>query len=101
MSTAEKTEKREQGLTAGYLVVKRSSDEVIWNAFVLRYDDPFAIPALRAYADACAQEYPKLAQDLHALANHHEERQRLLREGHARVDKLEAAGGLGATAWER
>jgi len=26
--------------------------------------DPFAVPALKAYADACAAEYPLLAADL-------------------------------------
>ena len=26
--------------------------------------DPFAIPALRAYAAACAREYPQLARDI-------------------------------------
>jgi hypothetical protein len=30
--------------------------------------DPFAAPALRAYADACEAEYPALARDLRALA---------------------------------
>jgi hypothetical protein len=33
--------------------------------FVLDLDhDPFAAPALRAYADACETEYPLLARDL-------------------------------------
>ncbi len=26
--------------------------------------DPFALPAIKAYADACREEYPKLADDL-------------------------------------
>lgn len=33
--------------------------------FVLDIDhDPFAIPALRAYAEACGDKYPELANDL-------------------------------------
>ena len=31
--------------------------------------DPFAKPALLAYADACEADYPLLANDLRALAN--------------------------------
>lgn len=35
--------------------------------FVLDMDhDPYAIPALRAYADACEAEFPLLAQDIRA-----------------------------------
>ena len=30
--------------------------------------DPFAIPAIKAYADACRGEYPVLAKDLDAKA---------------------------------
>ena len=33
--------------------------------------DPCAIPALRAYANACRAEYPRLAEDLDALAERH------------------------------
>ncbi len=37
--------------------------------FVLDLDhDPFALPAIRAYADACLKDYPGLAIDLRALA---------------------------------
>jgi len=33
--------------------------------FVLDWNhDPFAIPAMRAYAEACQAEYPELAQDI-------------------------------------
>lgn len=36
--------------------------------FVLDWQhDPFAIPAARAYADACESQYPALAEDLRAL----------------------------------
>lgn len=40
--------------------------------FVLDWDhDPFAVPAARAYADACEARYPALARDLRALADKH------------------------------
>lgn len=40
------------------------------NYFVLDIThDPFAIPALKAYADACRKEYPNLAADLDSLVN--------------------------------
>lgn len=36
--------------------------------FVLDWThDPFAIPALRAYADACEAEYPALARDIRSM----------------------------------
>ena len=36
--------------------------------FVLDYDcDPYAIPALRAYAKSCESEYPLLAADLNRI----------------------------------
>lgn len=56
---------RELGLYAKYHVVRRGTEEVVEDAFVLRVGrDPFAAPALRAYADACEARYPKLAADL-------------------------------------
>lgn len=83
---------RDRGLYSKYLVVKRNTDRVVHNAFVLRYDDdPFAIPALRAYADACAVRYPTLAYDLRELADLHEDRQRTHRASVARIEKLEAS----------
>ncbi len=43
--------------------------------FVLDWEhDPFAIPAARAYADACESRYPDLAIDLRARANEAERR---------------------------
>ncbi len=37
--------------------------------FILDLDhDPFAVPALRAYADACRSEFPLLAADLRLVA---------------------------------
>ena len=81
------------GLYGKYLVVKRSSDQVIHKAFVLQYDkDPFAIPALRAYADACAERYPELAEDLRGEADFHDAQQAKLREGLHRLEQLEAEG---------
>lgn len=32
--------------------------------------DPFALPAIRAYADACHEKYPKLAEDLGLRISH-------------------------------
>lgn len=38
--------------------------------FVLDLDhDPFAAPALRAYAEACRETHPELAADLTAISN--------------------------------
>ena len=42
--------------------------------------DPHAIPAIRAYAEACIAEYPELAQDLLQSARNAERRIRLERE---------------------
>lgn len=40
--------------------------------FVLDWHhDPFAVPAARAYADACEAEYPALASDLRKNADLH------------------------------
>jgi len=40
--------------------------------FVLDLDhDKFAIPALRAYADACRDEFPELARHLDEIVNAH------------------------------
>lgn len=39
--------------------------------FVLDWvHDPFAIPAARAYADACEATHPELAKDLRRMADH-------------------------------
>jgi len=43
--------------------------------FVLDWQhDPFAVPAARAYADACAEKFPELAADLRFQAAKAEER---------------------------
>lgn len=39
-------------------------EEVSAPFFLLKFHDPFARIAIRAYADACEAEYPKLAADL-------------------------------------
>lgn len=42
--------------------------------FVLDWaHDPFAIPAARAYADACEAKYPALAEDLRVMASRAEQ----------------------------
>lgn len=43
--------------------------------FVLDWHhDKFAVPAIRAYADACAKEFPVLAEELRKLASYYEQR---------------------------
>jgi len=43
--------------------------------FVLDWHhDKFAVPAIRAYADACHGEFPVLAEELRALASYYETR---------------------------
>jgi hypothetical protein len=44
---------------------RRGQKHAFCEYFVLDYEhDKFAVPALRAYAKACAAEYPLLAKDL-------------------------------------
>lgn len=69
---------RARGLYAKYQVTKLSDPTAEFAAFVLNLDtDPFAVEALRAYARACAEEFPLLAADLEDLAarthSHHVE----------------------------
>lgn len=46
--------------------------------FVLDWEhDPFAVPAMKAYADACEKTYPWLARDLRVLCEHYDARHRL------------------------
>lgn len=43
--------------------------------FVLDWHhDKFAVPAMRAYADACQAEFPVLAEELRKLASYYETR---------------------------
>ncbi|AJD82946.1 hypothetical protein PJWF_00052 [Achromobacter phage JWF] len=63
-----------QGLYEKYLVTRRDGrdepggDRAGASYFVLDLDhDKFAVPALRAYADACEREYPILAQDIRRM----------------------------------
>lgn len=63
----------ERGLYPKYRVFKRASEdmdhsihdiEVIDPGFFLKFKDPFAKEALLAYANACDEKYPKLADDI-------------------------------------
>lgn len=58
-----------RGLYGKYIVTKSSDPEdCSANYFVLNLGrDPFALPALKAYAEACAEEYPLLARDLQVV----------------------------------
>jgi len=60
-----------KGLYRKYIVSRLDDVEGKHNKcfyFVLdTVHDKFAIPALKAYADACRAEYPLLAQDIDAL----------------------------------
>lgn len=43
--------------------------------FVLDWmHDKFAVPAIRAYADACVKEFPLLAEQLRVMASYYEKR---------------------------
>lgn len=59
---------RERGLYAKYRVEKINGKPV-GECFVLEAHDPNAIPALRAYAQACEGEFATLAADLAAMAD--------------------------------
>ena len=58
----------ERGIYKKYNVERLNDPEGKHKAcafFVLDLDhDPYAIPALKAYAEACKDEYPELAKDL-------------------------------------
>lgn len=59
----------QRGLYNKYTVIKNSAPEADFEGFVLNYDtDPYCVEALRAYAKACADEYPLLAVDLERQA---------------------------------
>ena len=69
------SDKRSLGLYDKYLVQRRDASDLPGEKhegcryFVLDLThDPFAIPAIRAYVAACAEEYPKLAEDLNQIA---------------------------------
>lgn len=59
---------QQRGLYGKYRVEKVNGKPV-GECFVLEEHDPLALPALRAYAEACAAAYPPLAADLIAMAN--------------------------------
>ncbi|MNC39188.1 hypothetical protein D3C75_878320 [compost metagenome] len=57
------------GLYNKYTVIKNSDPDSNFRGYVLNFDtDPYCVEALRAYAKACADEYPLLAADLEQLA---------------------------------
>ena len=63
---------KERGLYQKYLVTRTDGNPTGKHErcfyFVLdTIHDPFAIPALKAYADACREEYPQLAKGIDAL----------------------------------
>lgn len=62
----------EPGLQNRYYGLRRTRDgsAVDGPYFVVRYSDPFAPIALRAYANACAAKYPELARDLRLDADY-------------------------------
>lgn len=55
------------GLYEKYQVIKLSTGEIVNDCFVLRWPDPHAHAALRAYADSVRSENSLLANDLDAL----------------------------------
>jgi hypothetical protein len=68
-----KTDKTKMGLFGKFHIVRTDGKSAPGQKhhgcdyFVLDLThDPFAVPALRAYADACRQAYPLLARDLDA-----------------------------------
>lgn len=72
MTDADKT----RGLYKKYDITRLNDEEGKHDAceyFVLDLThDKFAVPALRAYAEACRGEYPKLAEDLLYQASSYE-----------------------------
>lgn len=72
----EEDQEREIGLYDKYIVLRHDGSTQPGGKhercrfFVLDLaHDKFAVPALRAYADACEAEYPELARDLRDEAN--------------------------------
>jgi hypothetical protein len=59
---------RDRGLYGKYRVERvggtPGKHERCWYYVLDIEHDPFAIPALRAYVEACREEYPRLAEDL-------------------------------------
>lgn len=71
MNAPEKIDQHQVGLYNKFIVTRADGDPTSKHAndeyFVLNLTtDKHAIPALAAYAEACAAEYPKLADDLRA-----------------------------------
>lgn len=51
-------------------------EEVTSPFFLVKFDDPYAPDALRAYADSCEAEYPNLAGDLRRIVKALERKER-------------------------
>ncbi len=71
----DRQEKRSKGLFGKFIVARADGRDKPGEKhcgcqyFVLDCThDPFAIPAIRAYAEACRNEYPVLSEDLRKLA---------------------------------
>lgn len=58
----------ERGLYGKYRVEKVNGKPV-GQCFVLEERDPHAVAALRAYAESCIGEFPRLATDLEDMAD--------------------------------
>lgn len=62
-----------EGLKEKYIVMRVDPTKEVGRCFVLEYDkDPFAMAALRSYAEACIEEYPKLSEDLMKIVEERE-----------------------------
>lgn len=66
---------KQRGIYGKYRVIRVDEDGITKDGhenrqyFVLDiFNDPFAVEALAAYANACAAEYPELANDLRILS---------------------------------
>jgi hypothetical protein len=64
----------ERGLYGKYRVEKINGKPV-GTCFVLEERDPHAVAALRAYAESCIGDFPRLATDLEDLADCWEDEQ--------------------------
>lgn len=73
-----KPDDKAKGLYRKYRVTRINDDTGKHDGcefFVLDWHhDRFAVPAIRAYADACAAEFPLLAAELRYLASYYENR---------------------------
>lgn len=93
---------RDRGLYRKYVALRWPSGQKIDNFFLLRFDqDPFAIPALRAYAAACRERYPRLAADLIEAIGFWEAQQIRSREAEKRIAAMESPMEVNAAELKR